>query len=159
MAKLEGVTPAGRQAHEKSFQAGRFRVQARRQLEKNRPQFIAQSLGPRDEIRRFDPGVGQPLDMGDGTVGLDGENEIRRRAFPPALESLPLGEAIKRSVDLDGRQARGIILQPALPGRSRREENLPPVVVLPSRRADEHVTRQGCASVSKSSQATARISL
>src|SRR5690606_27784218 len=83
----------------------------RRELHEHAAETVAERVDRAEEARRLVRAVLQPLDMRDAAARLHGEAELPGDLGAPALEQRAVREAIKRVVDLDGRQTRRIVRQ------------------------------------------------
>ena len=108
----------------------------RRQLEQNRPGVILQSFDSRKETSQSLLRILKALDVSQIAAGFDRIEEIGRRLLAPGGERFLLRQMVKGVVDLDGVEELEIVIEPVLHRQFRRIENIPPVLIHPTGRAD-----------------------
>ena len=139
VAEFEGVTATPRQHLQERLQASAIHLEARRQLEQDRPAFRAECLQPR--LHQVEAVVGllaQPLPMGDELGRLPGEQEAVRRLLAPRPHGVQRRRAVERAVDLGGAEAAAVMAEPGLLRHLLGIERPAPAVIGPAGGADMH---------------------
>src|SRR5262249_14678609 len=126
----------GRQLVEEILQARRVALQERRKLEEQRAELALERACRLAEVRGEVGRVAQAQLVGDAARRLQSEGEVVGRVLRPALQLANAGGAVEGVVDLDRREAGGVIAQHLGVGQAFRIEAPLPLLVRIARRAD-----------------------
>ena len=115
VAELEAVAARGQLRRAPSRRRSRSQWKFAGSCHRTGPSLPASTSGSMRSWKRSHPcaEVRQPLDVGQVAAGLDGEHEVRRRLGGPVRDRVARGQPVEGVVDLDGREALRVVLEPA----------------------------------------------
>src|SRR6056297_2434898 len=94
---------------EEGLEARGVEMPVGRQLELDGPQAVPEQRDAIQEGGEAIPGILEFLHVGDVTTGLGGEDEAVGHRLPPFLEGIHRRQMVEGIIDLDTREAGGVI--------------------------------------------------
>ena len=142
VAGLDRETGPALEGADRALEAVEIDLQARRELEQDRPEPVTEDRGPLHQVVDRPLRLLEAADVAEVPTRLDREPKVVRHRVAPPLEGVGRRHPIERDVQLDRLEVLGVVREPVAGLEEPRIERPAPVAIVEPGRADEQGHRR-----------------